>query len=150
MDKKRRAGTARFNIGIASIICIFAVLGLTIFAVLSVSTASAEAKLADKYAASVTDYYAADRRCSDIACRFGALWESGADAQALRALAQELDASFESDGTEAQISYSVPIDGTQNLSVTLRLGASFRIERWQTENSGEWLPDTELNLWDGT
>ena len=89
MDKKQRTGSARFNIGIASIICIFAVLGLTIFAVLSVSTARAEANLAEKYADSVTDYYAADRRCSDIACRFGALWASGADAQALQALAEE-------------------------------------------------------------
>ena len=150
MDKKQRTGSARFNIGIASIICIFAVLGLTIFAVLSVSTARAEANLAEKYADSVTDYYAADRRCSDIACRFGALWASGADAQALQALAEELGASLTPDGAETCVSYSVAIDDTQNLRVTLRLGEDFCIERWQTENAAEWQPDTGLNLWDGT
>lgn len=146
----KRAGGARFNIGIASIICIFAVLGLTIFAVLSVSTASAESRLAEKYAASVQDYYAADLACSDIADRFGALWSSGASDAEYAALAQETGAELTRAGAAPLlVSYSVPIDETQALSVTLRLGERFSIVRWQTENTGDWVPDDSLDLWLG-
>ena len=48
--------------GVSSLLIIFSVLCLTVFAILSVSTASAGSRLSEKAAQSVTDYYAADSR----------------------------------------------------------------------------------------
>ena len=127
----------------------FAVLGLTIFAVLAVATANTEEKLAEKYAAAVADYYAADLSCAETACRFGALWEAGAAPEAFAALADELDAAYTVEGDAAYVRYARPIDETQRLCVTLRLDGGFTAERWQVENTGDWAPDDSLNVWDG-
>lgn len=53
-----------WGIGAATLMCIFTVMFLTVFAVLSFMTAETEVKNSDKYSQSVTDYYMADSAAS--------------------------------------------------------------------------------------
>ena len=53
--------------GAVSLVMIFCVLCLAVFAVLTLATADREAKLAEMTARSAADYYEADRRAVEIA-----------------------------------------------------------------------------------
>ena len=55
--------------GGSSLLVIFAVLCLIVFALLSLSTAQAERRLADAAAGAVTEYYAADLQAQEIFAR---------------------------------------------------------------------------------
>ena len=56
-------------IGGSSLLVSFALLALTVFALLSLSTVQAEKRMADAAAQSVTDYYAADLEAERIFAR---------------------------------------------------------------------------------
>jgi hypothetical protein len=147
-EKKAPRGV---TIGITSIVVLFVVIAMTIFAVLTLSTVAQEKKLADKSAAAIRAYWADDEACSEIASRFGRLWADGADAGALRAAAAEADAVCYEQGDETRIDFSRVIDDTRKLSVSLALGDSFRIVGWKTEalDQEAWQPDTEIDVWQG-
>ncbi len=68
-DKKRFSPPA---IGGISLLVVFAVLCLTIFALLSLSTVRADMRLADATVESVADYYAADLEAQTILTRLRA------------------------------------------------------------------------------
>ena len=59
-------------VGGSSLLVIFAVLCLTVFALLSLSTAVAEKRIADASAQAVQDYYAADLQAQAIFARLRA------------------------------------------------------------------------------
>lgn len=148
METKRPARGV--GVGIASLVVIFAVLALTIFAVLSVSTASQEKKLSEQYAASVSAYWAADEACTEKANALGALWKSGATAEMLQIQARQLGADVAADGADLLISYSEPISDIASLQVTLRVGAAFEITEWRSvTETGDWSPDNSLPVWKG-
>ena len=47
-----------------------------------------------------------------------------------------------------ELTYTVEIDKTRNLSVTLDTsGARYRIVAWVVEPAGEWVADSELDLY---
>lgn len=146
MDK----GNKGLSIGISSIIVMFAVIVMSIFAVLSLSTANEEKELAEKYAASVRNLWAADRDCAHIANELGALHESGADEAELEAKAMEYGAEVEKEGGELIISYSRAISDISDLNVSLRIGAEFTVARWQmTTTEDDWQPDYSIRVWRG-
>ena len=129
-DKKRMAMPAA---GGSALLVIFAVLALTIFAVLSISTVTADRKLADKTAASVTAYYEADCQAEMILAEI----RSGAVPEGVKR-----DGSLYSD--------SCPVTDTLNLEVEVRVsGQDYEILRWQTVSSAEWQNDESLPVWDG-
>jgi len=122
--------------GVAMVMTVFAVLCLTILAVLSLTTADQEWELAKKTAASVTAYYAADTRAAEI---YDKLCAGGVPDEGT---------TFSSDG--GGIAYRVPIDDRQNLEVRLvRDGESWRVAAWQAVDTGDWQPDGNLNVWAG-
>ena len=136
MNRRNASGGPGLNVGSASIVMIFAVLCLTVFAVLSLLTARSELALAVRAADSVTDYYAADAHAVAI---YDAL-AAGTDPAA---------------GTDAEIhipapghySYTVPVDENQGLFVLLAQdGDSLQIRQWYVYMTGEWNPDNSLNL----
>jgi hypothetical protein len=138
------------SLGITTVLTVFAVLCLTIFGVLTASTAAQERELAEKYARSVEDYWACDSACADTANALGALWESGADKAALRAAALQLGAIVTESGDDLLIQYSVSENDVSRMEVTLRLGAAFTVERWSvTSADAQWSPDTSLPVWTG-
>lgn len=135
MDRKDRS--SQFSppaLGGISLLAAFAILCLTVFALLSLSTVQADRRLADASAQAVADYYAAD-------------------CQAQQILAQ-LRQGQRPEGVETQGSlcrYTVPISETQQLSVAVQLDeGSYTILQWQAGPSGQWQADDSLDLWDGT
>lgn len=135
-----------FSIGITSIAVIFTVVSLTIFAVLSVSTAVRERDLAEKYAGSVSEYWVADKKCTEIVNRLGGLWEQGAGSAELQAVAEENGAEFYDDGEVIYIYFEEPVNDSNSIAVSLEIGDVFNITGWQELYTGDWDADMGLDL----
>lgn len=130
-------------VGGSSLLVIFAVLCLTIFALLSLATVQASVRLSDASAQAVRDYYAADARAGEILARL----RNGEGAPEGVELQATLD---DSPGGRAVYAYTVPISDTQELRVEAALdGTGYTILRWQAVAVGEWTPDDGLSVWDG-
>ena len=128
-------------IGGTSLLVVFAVLCLTVFALLSLATVRADVRLADASAQSVEGYYAADCKAQEILARL----RNGERPEGVR------------DAGDGAVSYRVPISDTQELRVEVALHREepdgpweYTILRWQAAPVGEWNGDQSLNLWDGT
>ena len=131
MDERR---TLRIPpVGGSSLLVIFAVLCLTVFALLSLSTAQAGSRLSARSAAAVTAYYDADLQAEETLAR-------------LRA-GELPDGVTEQDGV---FSFTCTVSDTQALEVSVRLEQDgYTILRWQTVSTTDWQPDDSLHLWEG-
>lgn len=121
-------------VGGSSLLVIFAVLCLAVFAVLSLSSVRAEGRLSEASAEAVRAYYLADCEAEEI-------------------LAQ-LRAGNVPDGVTTEgnrYRYECVVSDTQKLSVEVEAdGDAYRILRWQTEAVGQWQAEDELQVWDGS
>lgn len=139
MDERKREGFAPPALGGSSLLVIFAVLALTVFALLSLSTVRADVRLADASAKAVEDYYAADCKAQEILARIrmGGPVPEGVEVRGL-------------DGY-AILRYTVPISDTQELQVEIGQYADLSCEvlRWQAVPSGEWEFDEGFDVWTG-
>jgi hypothetical protein len=128
-------------VGGASIVMVFSVLCLTIFAVLSLVTARSAWGLSARAADAVASYYAADSLAVEI---YDALCTSDSVPESMlgvtvRALSEDC------------MRYMVPVDENQALCVLLRREKEgLRILEWRVQNVGEWNPDDRILVWDGT
>lgn len=121
-------------VGGSSLLVIFAVLCLTVFALLGLSGVQAGGRLSDASAQAVSAYYDADCRAEEIlaALRQGVVMEG---------------VRREADGIYA---YTCPISDTQALEVRVRLdGEDWSVLRWQAVSTARWEADESLDLWDG-
>ena len=119
-------------VGVASVLVIFGVLCLTVFALLSLSTVQAEKRLSDKAAQAVADYYRADLAAETVFARLRA-GENLPDVQV-------------SDGLYR---YQCPVSEHQILLVELQKDEDqWTVLRWQTVTGQEAL-DQSLPVWDG-
>lgn len=128
---RRQSGPA---VGASSLLVIFAVLCLTVFALLALSTAQASGRLAQHASQAVQDYYAAD-------C-------------AAEALLAQLRAGECPPGVTCQgdlYTYACPITEGQALEVAVQLHSNggYTVLRWQTVSTQVWAPDQSLDVWDG-
>ncbi|MBR4410702.1 MAG: hypothetical protein IKT31_05220 [Firmicutes bacterium] len=129
-DKKRMGMPAT---GGSSLLVIFAVLALTVFAILSISTVTADQKLADKSAASVEAYYEADCQAEMILAEI----RSG-----------KLPEGVKRDGN--LYSYKCPVTDSLNLEVEVLVGEEeYEVLRWQMVSAADWQNDDSLPVWDG-
>lgn len=120
-------------LGGSSLLIIFAVLCLTVFALLGLSTVRAGQQLSDAGAQSVSDYYRADCAAEEIFARL-----RGGELP---------DGVTETDGV---YSYQCTISDTQILRVSLRRdGEDWTVLQWQAVSSTQWEADGTLDLWDG-
>lgn len=138
MDKQKK----RFSppaVGGISLLVVFAVLCLTVFALLSLTTVQADVRLADASAQAAADYYAADLEAQTILAR-------------LRNGERPEGVTFTGSGL-LRAEYTCRISDTQELQVSVILqgisGREYVIERWQAVPSAEWESDESLDLWDG-
>ncbi len=121
-------------VGGSSLLVIFAVLCLTVFALLGLSTVQAGTRLSQRTAQAVADYYQADCRAEEIFAR-------------LRA--GEMPADVTEDRNV--YSYTCPISDTQQLCVELRQDEDgWTVLRWQAESTAAWQSENSPNVWDGT
>ncbi len=132
MKKKKLSFT---NVGASSILTIFAVLCFIVFALLSLSTATANHKLAIKSVDAVTSYYEADTEAEHILAQI----RQG-----------EVPDGVSRDGNT--YTYACPIDENQQLSVEVAFeteGGDYQIRKWKKEYIGEWETDDTIEVWDG-
>ena len=131
MDEKRSGGVP--PVGVSSLLVIFAVLCLTVFALLSVATVQADRALSDKAAAAVEGYYQADCAAETTL----ALLRAG----------QRPDGVNEVNGIYC---YTHPISDTQTLVVEVAVEESgYEILRWQAVSVADWQAGDQLPVWNG-
>ena len=133
MNERRNDRFTPPAVGGVSLLVVFAVLCLTVFALLGLATVQADVRLANTSARAVSDYYAADCAAQEILAR-------------LRN--EELPEGVDVDGDTYR--FSCPISEGQTLEAEVRLeGGNCTVLRWQAVSSGEWTFDDGLDLWDG-
>ena len=121
-------------VGGTSLLVIFAVLCLTVFALLSVSTVRANERLAQEAETAVYGYYKADCAAEEILAR-------------LRA-GQRPAGVKEENGI---YSYTCPISETQVLAVAVEVAEpEYTVLRWQAISTAEWQEEEYIHVWDGT
>lgn len=139
-EREKRERFSPPAVGGSSLLTVFAVLALTVFALLSLSTVKADVRLADSAAKAVTDYYAADVKAQEVLARLRN-GETPEDVELVAMLT-------ESGGTDYM--YTVPISDTQELQVEVLLdGAKYEILRWQAASSQPWEGSDGFIIWDG-
>ena len=120
-------------VGGSSLIVIFAVLCLTVFALLGLSTVRADKRLADISTQAIEDYYAADTLAETIFAqlRAGTLPEGVEYANGV-------------------YSYTCTISDTQALVVEVsRQDGVWTVLRWQAVTTTQWTENDGLNVWAG-
>lgn len=126
--------TAPPAVGGSSLLVIFAVLCLTILALLGLSTVQADWRLAEASRKAVCGYYEADTEAEEILSllRQGIIPEQ---------VTQK----------ENSYSYQCEISEVQALSVEVRVnGSDYQILRWQLISTTKWEEDDGMNLWSGS
>ena len=118
-------------VGGSSLLVVFAVLCLTVFALLGFSTVQADKRLADVSIQAVSDYYAADCAAEETLAK-------------LRAGQLPEGVTLTGD----VYAYSCPISPTQALQVEVRSG-DWEVLRWQAVSTIQWQENTDMELWDG-
>ena len=120
-------------VGGSSLLVIFAVLCLTIFALLGLSTVQAGGRLSQASADAVQAYYEADVQAEEILAR-------------LRC--GEVPAGVTV--VDNHYTFTLPITETQQLAVDVQLeGTDWTILRWQAVSTVNWVPDDSLPVWGG-
>ena len=119
--------------GISSLLTVFAVLCLTVFAVLSVSTVQAHQRLSEKSIAADQSYHRADAAAHEMLAK-------------LRNGEQPEGVTREGDVYE----YCCVISQTQTLAVRVRVvERSYEILRWQAISTADWETEDRLPVWQG-
>ena len=131
MDDRRGMGFP--PVGGASLLVIFAVLCLSVFTVLSVSTVQADQALRSRSADAVEGYYRADCAAEETLAR-------------LRA-GERPSGVTEQNGI---FFYTHPISDTQLLAVEVQVnGGDYNILRWQAIPADQWQAGDQLPVWNG-
>jgi hypothetical protein len=133
-----------------SLLVIFLVLCLSIFSVLSLSTAKSDLKLTEKSAQAIAGYYAADLACAEKAEQVLLLLQRGADNGEITGLALSLNGSVRSSGGALYIEFSHEIIPGQELQTTLAVErGKMSVLSWKAVDVGPWEPDYSINVWEG-
>ena len=134
------------GVGTISLIMIFSVLCLTVFAMLTLSTSNAEKILADKTSSFVKGYYEADSQATKIKAQILEAYPDGL----LPSFAEGVDIAYEQgDGGAAVASYSCVVNDVQNLLVELRLeNDKAEVLKWKTGYADDWESNDDMTVWD--
>ena len=131
MDKRRRFSPP--VVGGSSLLVIFAVLCLTVFALLGVGTVQADRRLSDISAEAVSNFYEADLKAEQLFAK-------------LRA--GEIPEGMEEDN--GTFRYACEISDTQVLCVTVKEGREgWSVLQWQAVFTADWQENDSLPVWDG-
>ena len=146
MPVKREERFSPPAVGGISLLVVFAVLCLAVFALLALTTVQADKRLADASAKAVSDYYTADCAAQEILARL----RGGETPEGVELTVELGDGIYTA-------RYAVPISDRQVLQVEVELtedwtdyGWRYQVVRWQAVPTGEWEGDQSLNLWEGS
>ena len=132
MKKKQRSQVS--VVGGSSLMVIFSVLCVAIFALMSLTSATSDTRLNEKSLQAVRGYYEADSAAEEILASL----RQGIVPEGVRL-------------TDGVYCYECPISETQQLRVEVVTdGAAYEILRWQAASTADWVPDDHINVWDGS
>jgi hypothetical protein len=118
-------------VGVSSLLVIFSVLCLAVFAMLSLSTVQMDRRLLGNTVNSVRERAEAEVKAQEILGRLRA-------GEVPEEAVQEADAVY---------SYSCPVTENASLKVRVRIdGTAYRILQWQEVPEVDWEPDESLEL----
>lgn len=155
--KKIKSG---IGIGYVSVMMIFAVICLTILAVLAFQAASSDEKLSERNSDFTREYYAADTKAKRILMELDnaavAAAESPFFEDSFTELSAESGASLTRTADGFRAEYSVELNERLSLFVgavfysvpAAHGGERFEIVEWRTASASESV-DKPLNVWDG-
>lgn len=163
------------NIGSASIIMIFTIMCLTVFSVLSLVSAVAEHRNAERFAESTKAYYEADSEAMRIRNCIAQELSSGASPQKIaqkygadyKTAAENNDATAENSAYYGIFSYYVSVsagsagteengkdtdnDNSAGTSIAVELiysSEGLKTVKWQKQDLNGWNPDDDIELID--
>lgn len=144
MERERRS-IRIVPIGATSLLTVFAVLCLMVFALLTLSDVRSDARLADAALEAVEAYYAADLKAQEILARLR-------DGQSVDGVEEIRFVDAAEDGAwrhDTVWQYAVPISDTRELQVSVALpgGGEYTILRWQTVSTVPWEGQDDLRVW---
>lgn len=157
MHKKDSSQNAGMGVGYVSVMLIFALICLTIFAVLSFKAAISTDSFNDRSGEFMRQYYAADTAAKKTLsqlndCAFNAK-SSGFFEDSFTERAQSIDGvSVRPTSKGLSVSYRVAINDHQELLVNVVFDDSgkYGIEQWKSQNIYEENSDDHLGVWDGS
>jgi hypothetical protein len=143
------------GVGTVSLLMIWIVLCMGIFAALSLTTAARDYRLSQKLADHTTDYYTAASQAEETLAQVDALLQTAGAPGAITGDLSDLDITWEQQSDTLILSYSVPLGETQALEVDLSVSTvleagdpRYTITRWQVVNTSQWQGDNHLRLLD--
>ena len=131
--------------GSASIVLVFAVLCLTIFATISFTSALADSALAEVEAELVKNYYAADTLAEEIV---GEIVFGENIPESVRGVEIWSEWDWELMGEKA--TFACPVSEKKELVVTLAVyEGSYDILTWRMRDTYDWEADEGIKVWPG-
>lgn len=159
MNDKKAASTG-LGVGYVSLMILFAVICLTVLAVLSLQAAGSNEILNDKSTDFSREYYAADSSAKRTLMQLdGAAYEaaqSGFFDDAFPYLCEDIEGvEYRKVPEGYSVSWSEPLNSRLSLSVTAVFMSSpvserYRIETWKTVSADTVSEEDDLGVWDGT
>ena len=147
------------GVGSASVLIIFVLLCLTVFATLSLVSAQADLRLAERAAETTAAWYEADGRAAEFLCALDQAFEKASSPAELPGAeilegAAVLDDSLGYDGARL-LRYQVAVDENRAIEAVVSYtvsesGLSRRIESWRTVQTGGFAVEEPMTLWQGT
>ena len=140
-DQKRKGFSA---VGVCSLITVFTVLCMSIFAVLSISSVQADCRLAAQSHDAMQARYAADCSAEEILSNL----RQGKIPDGVECISEN-NGKPEKKTTYI---YSCPVSDTQELEVKVSINKEengYEILRWKIVSTVSWESEDTLNLWDG-
>lgn len=145
------------NIGSSSMLVVFIILCLVTFSVLSVASANNDRKYSEKIADRTTAYYKASNKAEELLSQIDNKLKQVYEQYNAEYLSQVPDVLTSIDGIDTSdfpsVSFSVPINDTQTLSVSLLVqtpekeGDTFyTITSWKEISTEVWNGDEPMNL----
>lgn len=139
MNEKKQSPL--FGVGGVTLFTVLLVLVLTMFAVLTVSSAQADMRLSQKNALAVSEYYAADSKAVQLLAKVEALWPGTGQQPTPELVLQGLDTDYFLDISEwddkLTIFAAIPINDHGQILQTalthagLENPAAWQVEQWQ-------------------
>jgi len=133
------------GVGTISLIMIFSVLCLTIFAMLTLSTANAEKILSDRTSSFVKGYYEADSEATKIKAGIFESYLNGTLPDSVRGT--DIEYEVGTDGFLA--SFTLDVNEVQRFVVKLSIkGMAIDVLEWRIDSAGDWEYEDSLNVFD--
>lgn len=157
MNKKNRDQGAGAGVGYVSVMLIFAVICLTVFAVLSLKAALSDDSINERSGEFLQQYYIADTAAKEKLSELNDIAFELKDSEFFEDAFAEKTTSL--DGITVQpaaegtsVSYSVAINEHREIAVNVVFDStgSYTVKKWQSRTVSIDDENSHINVWDGT